>query len=92
VPPVGRVVELGSVGRTPFMKALSKNLGVALLLISVCLGACGCGTIIGGAFDAWSHENRVDSYRDRGFSERAARQNATDDSLLEDMEDLFSDD
>lgn len=56
------------------------------MLIALCLLGSGCGAIIEGAFNQWDYDTRVDSYKDRGMSQKAAQRNAYEDQFFDSMD------
>ena len=69
------------------MESQKNSFCLSLLIVAICLLGSGCGTLIEGAYNAWDYNNRVDDYRDRGYSKREARQNAYDDQLLRKLDE-----
>lgn len=64
----------------------SRN-GCLLCILALSLVTTGCETMINAAFDAVDYNSRVDRYEDRGYSKREAREAASYDQMLRDMDD-----
>ena len=60
-----------------------RKISLSVALASVILLGSGCEALVQSAFDSWDYNNRVDSYRDRGYSEKQAKRNAYEDQFFD---------